>query len=475
MLRHIASVLVVLILFTAGLLPAAVTRAAAEPAWHLVEVVDYPNADKFDAASEHPSYDYKGSYAPLSYGITITFVGKSDSSTRPPKVQGESLTIQARSSAPPAVINRGETVSLDLTLAVTENTQSFFTFSGGIRAYFDSVTISPGGITGSAIRLENEKKQSYFEVTKGTGYASVSEKVVAAPRAGSRTGAQMALLIVAVGQGTPMGTKYIYEWRDSPGQPAPPPQPQPLPQPQPQPTRPPAPPAAPPPANPELQPCGARFGDLTGEVNVKQHGEDDDAYIFAELSTPLYHDTQIRTRFRSGAIISYADMATYVMKEDSIIVLDCVSPRESKTMLLLGNVWVNLKRMVKDGSMEIEMSQAVAGIKGTTLILAEDGQRSTVKVIEGSVQVTPKGGQSVTLSGGQQVTAADGKSGKITEFSVADEMQSWSPGTQQMTAEILTGLAPASPQKGGSGSSTLLIALLVVGGGLTAFLLKRKK
>lgn len=44
--------------------------------------------------------------------------------------------------------------------------------------------------------------------------------------------------------------------------------------------------------------------------------------------------------------------------------------------------------MTKDGKMEISTTQAVAGIKGTTLVLTDDGQHSTLKVIEGTVEFT---------------------------------------------------------------------------------------
>jgi hypothetical protein len=47
-----------------------------------------------------------------------------------------------------------------------------------------------------------------------------------------------------------------------------------------------------------------RFGDLHGEVNVRRNCDDDDAYIFAELTTPLRHDDRIRTHPRVGAEFS---------------------------------------------------------------------------------------------------------------------------------------------------------------------------
>lgn len=181
-----------------------------------------------------------------------------------------------------------------------------------------------------------------------------------------------------------------------------------------------------------------RFGDLWGEVNVRPNDEDDDAYIFAELSTPLHHDDRIRTLTRSGAILSFSDMSTFIMKEDTTIVLDIAAEHKSKIKMLAGNVWINLKKMWTDGSMEIEMSQAVAGIKGTTLICEEANGVSTLKVLEGSVEFTSKAtGEAVLVSGGQMVNADEDGLGEIEPFDIEEEMKGWHETAQQITADAL--------------------------------------
>ncbi len=181
-----------------------------------------------------------------------------------------------------------------------------------------------------------------------------------------------------------------------------------------------------------------RFGDLWGEVNVRPNDEDDDAYIFAELSTPLHHDDRIRTLTRSGAILSFSGMSIFIMKEDTTIVLDIAAEHKSKIKMLAGNVWIILKKMWTDGSMEIEMSQAVAGIKGTTLICEEANGVSTLKVLEGSVEFTSKAtGEAVLVSGGQMVNADEDGLGEIEPFDIEEEMKGWHETAQQITADAL--------------------------------------
>ena len=183
------------------------------------------------------------------------------------------------------------------------------------------------------------------------------------------------------------------------------------------------------------QPSIVRFGDLYGEVNVRPNDEDDDAYIFAELSTPLHHNDRIRTLTRSGAILSFSDMSTFVMKEDTIIVLDIANEYESKIKLVAGNVWTNLKKMWSDGSMEIEMSQAVCGIKATTLIIEETDNVSTLKVLEGEVEFTSKAtGEVEYVGGGQMISADKDGLGEIEPFDIEEEMKGWHETARQITA-----------------------------------------
>ncbi len=437
MAKKLCAVLVAALLLPLLLTPLA--SANEEAAWHLVEIIDYPNADRFATSSQNPSYDYSGDYNRLSFSITQTYVGKNDNSTTPPKVNGESLTITARSSAPPSVIKRDEKVELQLSIAVGNNTQSFFTFNGGVKAYFDSANIGPGSATSRNQTLEAADGKSFFEVNKQTGYASVNATVSATPRAGS-LGNRMGLVISFAAGGVPMGTTYIYEWRtDAVAPPDPYEDTSQQPEPEPQPPYPPV-------FNPEGGCPDIRFGDLTGEVNVKPASADEDEYVFAWLTMPLHHDDMIRTSPRSGAILSWSDMTTFVMGEETIAVIDCEAVYENKLKYFFGQVWINFKSMVKDGSMEIEMAQAVAGIKGTTLILQCDGTTSTVKVIEGTVEFRPKSGGTLTLTNGQMVSATDGKAGEVQPFNIDAELAKWDEKTQQMTRDILATLAtPAEP------------------------------
>jgi hypothetical protein len=174
-----------------------------------------------------------------------------------------------------------------------------------------------------------------------------------------------------------------------------------------------------------LEDSGAHFSDLAGQVEVNFPNPDgtydEENWHFAKLDQYLPVDTHIKASedSRSGAIISFSDMSTFVLKPGSEIILSSPSAKDSEIKLLVGNLWMNVKKMAKDGSMQVEMSQAVAGIKGTTFIVEETGTTSTLKVIEGTVNYTSNAnGTSVLVHTGEQASADMNGMSEVTPFDV---------------------------------------------------------
>ena len=170
---------------------------------------------------------------------------------------------------------------------------------------------------------------------------------------------------------------------------------------------------------------GARFSDLVGQVEVYPESDSEDSRI-AEMDDVLKVGEVVHTYEESCAVISFADMSVFVLGPESRVVFDTPPERKSKLRLIGGKIWANIKRMVKDGSMDITMNQAVAGIKGTTFILEDDGATSRVKVVEGTVEVTAKAdGTKALVSTGETVRAdASGLSEK-ERFDAQAENENW--------------------------------------------------
>lgn len=135
-----------------------------------------------------------------------------------------------------------------------------------------------------------------------------------------------------------------------------------------------------------------RFNDLYGEVSIRPNDEEDDAYEFAEIDTIIYENDRIRTKEESGAILSLEDMSTFVLKPESILIIRAEEENTTKMEMLAGRIIGNIKKMAEGKSMDFEMSQCVAGIKGTAIQLTQskDGFVNRVDVIRGEAVVTAK-------------------------------------------------------------------------------------
>ncbi len=223
----------------------------------------------------------------------------------------------------------------------------------------------------------------------------------------------------------------------------------------------------------EGQDSGIKFSDLYGEVSVRPNAEEDDAYEFAELDMPLYVNDRIRTKEESGAILSMADMSTFVIKPESIVILNTSTGKENKIELLAGNIWVNVKKMVSDGTMEVEMSQAVAGIKGTNITCSTSRGEDRIQVLRGHAEVLIKESkETVEVKEGEELIVKSGGKSEKVEIDVQAEQKKWEEQTSRMgemiqlneIPEILKGLldAEASEFARINGAFTKLIALASV-------------
>lgn len=191
-----------------------------------------------------------------------------------------------------------------------------------------------------------------------------------------------------------------------------------------------------PPQEETLEDSGIRFSDIAGLVQVlppsgyDDSGEpiydDEDSWNFAKLDMPLPWGTKIKLGERSAILLSWPDMTSFQFKtpdnDDAVIQLPLRPKKDDIMRLLAGNLWTNVKKMVKDGSMDIEMGQAVAGIKGTTFILTDDGTTSTLKVIEGTVRFKSKvNGTEMMVKAREMVAATVDGLGKKQTFDMKAE------------------------------------------------------
>jgi len=104
-----------------------------------------------------------------------------------------------------------------------------------------------------------------------------------------------------------------------------------------------------------------RFNDWYGQVMYRCYHGDDDDFEMADWDAVIYECDLIKTWDDSGCILGLEDMSTYVMKEETRLVINTEDANVSKFEMLVGTMWSNMKKMAEGKSLEIEMSQCVAG------------------------------------------------------------------------------------------------------------------
>lgn len=201
------------------------------------------------------------------------------------------------------------------------------------------------------------------------------------------------------------------------------------------------------------------ISDMSGEVEIQQPGEDS-----WDLANPGKVGFQadggiIRTGPESYVRIFLSNDISITIGPDSEIKFIKSDPMDSKLKLIYGNLMANVKKMIKDGTMEITMNQAVAGIKGTVFVCEENGKNSTLKVLEGTVEFTDMNGQLAVVKTGDKISADVKGLMPTGKFDEQQEQAIWD-----------------RLQKSGNRSSRLMLIIVIAAGipllaGLVLFIL----
>lgn len=165
--------------------------------------------------------------------------------------------------------------------------------------------------------------------------------------------------------------------------------------------------------------CGVRFRDLTGDVTVRCDNDDEDAYEHAEYDIPLYWRDRIKTEYDSEAVLGLENATSFVIKENSILVLPKYERGPTAFEMVMGTIWVNMKKMMKNGEIDLKGTQAVAGIRGTIVAAEETGKETRFWLLAGKVDVTSKKtGKKVVLEAGQMTTTGTDGQTKVQKFNI---------------------------------------------------------
>ncbi len=214
---------------------------------------------------------------------------------------------------------------------------------------------------------------------------------------------------------------------------------------------------------------GIRFNNYGGEVYIRAcNEEDEETEAFAELGMVLHRSDLVRTGDDSFASLGLPDMTTFKMGPNSKVILSYVPNKRNLFKVVAGKIWANVKHTAKYGTMEVEMSEAVAGIKGTTFVLEDNGNGSTLKVIDGEVEFkSKKTGETKMVKTGESLTATkDGLKEKVA-FNIEEENKTFETfeknakeNTKKVEDKVSEKSGKAKPQKE---SNSLLWVFVLIG------------
>jgi hypothetical protein len=164
--------------------------------------------------------------------------------------------------------------------------------------------------------------------------------------------------------------------------------------------------------------------------------DDPDGWRVAKHDMIIYKDDHIKTGEKSWAVIS-DPWSVYTMKPESEIIIkfSLTLKEENVLVVMYGNLMANIKRSIKEGALDIQLGQAILGIKGTIFVAEERNGISRLKVIEGEVEFRSKAtGETQLVKAGEEIYADKKGLGPKTNFNIQEELKTWEIVKGQQTA-----------------------------------------
>ncbi len=178
-------------------------------AWVLVETLDFENADRWATADAHPSYAISHGYSRGVYTASATYEGVD---TYGQGLSG-TLGLQAVYTGVPEIIYPDQPVSLNFSFTVTENTVVKLSFGGFAGADFDQWDLGPGGVTRGSKPFANKDGINSFNLSNASDSPLSYNETLTAMLGPGEEGDRIALRTKTAMFGLPMGTNYVYEWK----------------------------------------------------------------------------------------------------------------------------------------------------------------------------------------------------------------------------------------------------------------------
>lgn len=212
-----------------------------------------------------------------------------------------------------------------------------------------------------------------------------------------------------------------------------------------------------------------------------------DDYVIVLPGMQLPVGTKLITSDNDASQVVVRDAISYhvytLKKEGEMELLGAIPKAPGVLKVLAGRVKANIGKVLRGEQIEVKTNLATVGIKGTEFILEVEPERTTLKTLEGVVEVTSTvDGGTMLVNPGEMVSAGLAGLSSLQTFNVEEERAAW-PDVEiveqlEVTMEPMGNALPAEPFPilrvillCSAGTGVLILALIL----LTVRMIKRGK
>jgi hypothetical protein len=211
------------------------------------------------------------------------------------------------------------------------------------------------------------------------------------------------------------------------------------------------------------------IGTITDVVNQAYHTPPGGAEVTAKVNDGLVTDETLRTEENSTISVLFVDGSELSVEAGSEVILsdyvfDAQTTASSGVIELNNGQFHFTSNGIDDSKVSLQTPVATIGIRGTEFLVTVGKDATVVDILDGSVEVKPRGGgKAIICEGGQSILVDGAKSdamcGDYGSFSTAAGVPPSAPPTQTANSQS-NGLhggstpdhdVPSGPKGGGGG------------------------
>ena len=149
---------------------------------------------------------------------------------------------------------------------------------------------------------------------------------------------------------------------------------------------------------------------IEGSASIIRNGQT----IAVEKGMKIQRNDTVKTESNGRLDIVLNNAAGLRVQPSSEIRLKQIKPKKIDIELVVGNIFANVKKLLKGSSFEVETGTAVMGVRGTKLSASHKNGKTTFAASEGQLKVKDKAtGNTYDVSAGNAIDIGEGTTSEV--------------------------------------------------------------